>query len=81
MAPSATSDPFSPEFDERVAQILDHFHVPSMSISVVNGPDTFVKVRQNPLLIFIYRRHSSVVILERLKHGSDQKRSVSGSTV
>lgn len=35
--------PFTTKFDERVQTILDHFHVPGVSISVVIGNETFAK--------------------------------------
>lgn len=35
--------PFTTKFDKRVQTILDHFHVPGVSISVVIGNETFAK--------------------------------------
>jgi peptidoglycan/xylan/chitin deacetylase (PgdA/CDA1 family) len=35
--------PFDAAFDKKVADILDHFHVPSASIAVVDGNKTFAK--------------------------------------
>lgn len=36
--------PFSPAFNELVSQNLDYWHVPGISIAVVNGDETFSKV-------------------------------------
>lgn len=36
--------PFTRKFDERVAYVLDRFHVPGISISVVDGERTFAKL-------------------------------------
>lgn len=38
------SNPLSPEFDALVEEILDHFHVPGLSIAVIDGNETFAKV-------------------------------------
>ena len=35
--------PFTTDFDTRVQTLLDHFHVPAVSISVVDGDKTFAK--------------------------------------
>lgn len=40
----SSSNPLSPQFDTLVQQTLDHFHVPGLSIAVVDGNDTFAKV-------------------------------------
>ena len=40
----SSSNPWSPQFDTLVQQTLDHFHVPGLSIAVVDGNDTFAKV-------------------------------------
>lgn len=36
--------PFTPEFDKLVADTLDHWHTPGISIAVVDGDKTFSKV-------------------------------------
>jgi CubicO group peptidase (beta-lactamase class C family) len=35
--------PFTTDFDQRVETLLHHFHVPAISISVVDGDETFAK--------------------------------------
>ena len=43
----STSDrtsPFSPALDLLVRQSLQHYHVPGLAISVVNGNETFSRV-------------------------------------
>jgi len=37
-------NPFDDKFEKRVKWILDHFHVPGLSMAVVAGNDTFLKV-------------------------------------
>jgi len=39
----SSGGPFTESFDKRVQTLLDHFHVPSISISVIDGNDTFAK--------------------------------------
>jgi CubicO group peptidase (beta-lactamase class C family) len=41
--PYSAGGPFTTGFDERVQTLLDHFHVPAVSISVVDGDKTFAK--------------------------------------
>ena len=41
-APDASH--FTPDFDKLVADTLDHWHTPGMSIAVVDGAKTFHKV-------------------------------------
>ena len=54
MAASNSGGPFTAEFDKLVAHVLDHFHVPSVSISVVDGKETFAKARDTNLLTSPY---------------------------
>ena len=42
-APDAS--PFTPDFDKLVADTLDHWHTPGISIAVVDGDKTFSKVK------------------------------------
>lgn len=42
IAPDAS--PFTPDFDKLVADTLDHWHIPGISIAVVHGNKTFSKV-------------------------------------
>lgn len=37
-------NPFSTVFDQRAAEVMEHFHVAGLSISVINGDKTFAKV-------------------------------------
>lgn len=43
-APAEDHSPFTPSFDDEVAQLLDKWHVPGLSIAVIDGNDTFSKV-------------------------------------
>ncbi|MCJ1262605.1 hypothetical protein MMC22_002475 [Lobaria immixta] len=36
-------NPFSPELDALIEETLDHFHVPGLSIAVIDGNETFAK--------------------------------------
>lgn len=36
--------PFTPDFDKLVADTLDHWHTPGISVAVVDGDKTFSKV-------------------------------------
>lgn len=38
------SNPFIPELDALVDETLDHFHVPGLSIAIIDGDETFAKV-------------------------------------
>lgn len=38
------TSPFTPAFDKLVAETLDHWHTPGVSIAVVDGDQTFSKV-------------------------------------
>ena len=42
--------PLSPSFNDLVTSTLDHWHVPGLSISIVDGNSTYAKV--SPLLSF-----------------------------
>jgi CubicO group peptidase (beta-lactamase class C family) len=41
---TSTNNPLNEKFERRVEWILDHFKVPGVSIAVVTGNDTFLKV-------------------------------------
>lgn len=41
-APGAS--PFTPDFDKLVADTLDHWHTPGISVAVIDGDKTFSKV-------------------------------------
>jgi hypothetical protein len=45
-------DPFDDKFEKRVNWLLDHFHVPGLSIAVVTGNETFLRVILSSPLIF-----------------------------
>lgn len=36
--------PFTPEFNEQVNHLLDRWHVPGLSVAIVDGNETFSKV-------------------------------------
>lgn len=38
------TNPLSPELDTLIEETLKHFHVPSLSIAVIDGDETFAKV-------------------------------------
>ena len=38
------TSPFTPDFDQLVAETLDHWHTPGISVAVVDGDQTFSKV-------------------------------------
>lgn len=42
---STDSTPFTDDFKEYLDGLLDHYHVPSVSISVIDGDETHIKVR------------------------------------
>ena len=37
--------PFHADFDKYVLQVLEHFHVPGLSVAVIDGNRTWAKVR------------------------------------
>lgn len=41
---TTNSETFGDGFDDRVKSLLEHFHVPGISIAVVDGDETFAKV-------------------------------------
>lgn len=43
-APKTADGPLNQRFGDRVAEMLDHFHIPALSIAVVDGDKTFAKV-------------------------------------
>jgi hypothetical protein len=51
------NNPFDDKFEKRVNWLLDHFNVPGLSIAVVTGNQTFLRVNK-PVLMYIsaYRR-------------------------
>lgn len=47
--------PFTTEFDALVSNLLDEWHVPGMSIAIVDGERTFAKARlRNNWALYIY---------------------------
>jgi hypothetical protein len=44
---TSTNNSLDEEFERRVEWILDHFKVPGVSIAIVTGEDTFLKVNIN----------------------------------
>ena len=41
------ASPFTAEFDKLVARSLHRWHSPGLAIAVIDGPDTFSKVRRH----------------------------------
>lgn len=41
---ASDASPLTPDFDKLVADTLDHWHVPGISIAVIDGDKTFSKV-------------------------------------
>lgn len=36
--------PFDKKFEQKALQLLDHFHIPSLTIALVDGNETYAKV-------------------------------------
>ena len=45
---AASDNPFNPEFDQFVADLLERWHVPGVAIAVVDGEETYTKVQSCP---------------------------------
>ncbi len=43
--PKADHSPFTPDFDKYVTQLMNDWHVPGFTIAVVDGDETFSRVR------------------------------------
>ena len=45
----ADRSPFTPDFDKYVTQLMNDWHVPGLAIAVVDGDETFSRVRIDKL--------------------------------
>lgn len=59
--------PFSKEFNDLVSSTLDHWHVPGLSITIVDNNSTFSKVIP-PLPSLLHKHSPSHVDLPGLRH-------------
>jgi hypothetical protein len=63
----STNNPLDERFERRVEWMLDHFQLPGLSIAVVTGNDTFLRVSLN-LTTFVILYSSSALMLMLLSY-------------
>lgn len=50
-------DPFTEDLKSHIKHLLEHYHVPSVSIGIVNGDHIFTHVRNRYLFVSLWLDH------------------------